>query len=102
MAVKKEFEWRAKALLQLYEAASYIEKEIGSTQAAQNLVRQTYKAIDKICEQPMRGMQSHKRKTIRSILIDDGKRRLYYTIKGKKVIGVFIFDIRQKPSKNPY
>ncbi len=102
MALKKEFEWRSKALLQLYEAASYIEQELGSPQAAQNLVRQAYKIIDKICEQPMRGMQSEKRKTIRSILIDDGHRRLYYTIRGKKVIGVFIFDTRQNPSKNPY
>jgi len=101
MAIKKEFEWRTNALVQFYEAVAHLEKEIGSLQAAQNLVRQTYRAIDKICEHPARGMQSSKRKTILSILIGR-HRRLYYTIKGEKIIGVFFFDTRQNPGKNPY
>ena len=96
----REVVWNKVAVKKLTEIVEYLETEV-SEQAAIKFVKNVAALIEKINKYPEIGRQSKTKRTIRQFRIDKNK-RLYYRIHGNKLVIVFIFDDRQKPSTNPY
>ena len=92
--VKKRFTNRVQKVLE------YLEKEWSHKVAEEFLVK-IDRRIDLLSRQPNIGLLSTKVKGIRGLLITRHN-RLYYKIKGKKVIILNMYDTRINPGKNPY
>ncbi len=92
--------WLKKAEKILDQIVDYLESEQSVT-TAQNFVREIYSAIDLLVHQPMIGRESGLNQSIRFVLVGR-HRRLYYRLRDKKLIIVFLFDTRQSPDKDPY
>jgi len=78
----------------------YLENEVSLT-SAQNLVRAVNMALKQLKGYPTIGRTSPVNDKVRFVLIGRN-RRMYYRIKGKKLIVIFLFDTRQDPKKDPY
>lgn len=92
--VKKRFTKRVQKVL------DYLEKEWSHKVAAEFLLK-IDRRIDLLTKQPKVGVLSAKVKDIRGLLITRHN-RLYYKIKGNKVIILNMYDTRINPKKNPY
>ena len=92
--VKKRFTNRVQKVLE------YLEKE-WSHKVAEEFLQKIDRRIDLLGKQPGIGVLSTKVKEIRGLLITRHN-RLYYKIKGKKVIILNMYDTRINPGKNPY
>jgi plasmid stabilization system protein ParE len=78
----------------------YLEKEWSNKTAANFLLKPDRK-IQLLSEYPFIGVPSSKIKSVGCILITRHN-RMYYMIKGDKIIILNIYDTRIKPAKNPY
>ena len=92
--------WRKKAKRQLDAMLSWLADEV-SQQAAFNLLLKVRKTAEKVYKEPTIGKPSLKFKTIRSYRIDSN-RRLFYSMKGRTLFVVEVFDSRQDPKKMKY
>ena len=92
--VKKRFTNRVQKVL------TYLEKEWSHKVAVEFLLK-IDRRIDLLARQPHVGVLSSKVKNIRGLLITRHN-RLYYKIKGNKVIILNMYDTRINPKKNPY
>lgn len=92
--VKKRFTNRVQKVL------TYLEKEWSHKVAVEFLLK-IDRRIDLLARQPHVGVLSSKVKSIRGLLITRHN-RLYYKIKGNKVIILNMYDTRINPKKNPY
>lgn len=92
--VKKRFTNRVQKVL------AYLEKEWSHKVAVEFLLK-IDRRIELLARQPHVGVLSSKVKDIRGLLITRHN-RLYYKIKGSKVIILNVYDTRINPKKNPY
>lgn len=94
LILKKRFTNRVQKVL------AYLEKEWSHEVAVEFLVK-IDRRIELLSRQPQAGALSTKIKDIRGLLISRHN-RMYYKIKGDKVIILNMFDTRINPKKNPY
>ena len=92
--------WTQRAQHEFDKVVTYYEVEY-SPLAAENLVSDAKKEIEKLKKQPFIGRASQKRPIVRFVLV--GKRyRLYYRVHDEIILVVSFFDTRQNPKKDPY
>ena len=84
----------------LVKVLAYLEKE-WSQQAATNFLKKTDHRLRQLSRQPFTGAPSEKIKDVRAVLITRHN-RLYYKVKGKKVIILNMYDTRMNPKKKKY
>ena len=92
--------WRKEAEKILDDMIAYLENEVSLT-SAQNLARAVHMALEQLKDYPTIGRQSRVNEKVRFILVGRN-RRMYYRVKGKKLIVIYLFDTRQDPNKDPY
>ena len=92
--------WRKQALSHVTEILDYYQKEF-SVQAIDNLIAAIDDTVVKISKYPTIGQPSSKRKSVRSWIIKEHY-RLFYTVKGKNLFVVAVYDMRQHTSKRKY
>lgn len=92
--VKKRFTNKVQKVL------GYLEKEWSQKVAAEFLLK-IDRRIELLVKQPEIGKPSVKIKDVRGLLITRHN-RLYYKIKGNKIIILTMYDTRMNPKKNPY
>ena len=84
----------------LIKVLAYLEKE-WSQQAAANFLKKIDHRIGQLSGQPFTGVPSEKIKDVRAVLITRHN-RLYYKVKGKKVIILNMYDTRMNPKRKKY
>ena len=84
----------------LIKLLAYLEQE-WSQQAATNFLKKTDHPIGQLSSQPFTGVPSEKIKDVRAVLITRHN-RLYYKVKGKKVIILNMYDTRMNPKRKKY
>lgn len=94
IVVKKRFTNKVLKVL------AYLEKEWSHKVAAAFLLK-IDRRIELLIKQPFIGAPSLHLKDIRGVLISRHN-RMYYKIKGNKVIILNMYDTRMNPKKNPY
>lgn len=92
--VKKRFTNKVKNTL------SYLEKE-WSHEVASDFLKKIDRRINQLTKQPYIGTPSEKFSEIRGLLITRHN-RLYYKIKGSKVIILNMYDTRMNPKRKRY
>lgn len=92
--------WTQRGQHEMDAVIAYYETEY-SPLAAENLVRDLKKEIEKLKKQPFIGRASQKRPIVRFVLVR-GRYRLYYRVHEDNLIFVGFFDTRQDPKKDPY
>lgn len=92
--VKKRFTSKVTKVL------AYLEKEWSQKVASEFLLK-IDRRIELLAKQPYVGAPSAKVKDVRGLLITRHN-RLYYKIKGEKVIILNMYDTRMNPKRNPY
>jgi len=92
--VKKRFTKKVQKILY------YLEKEWSHKVAAEFLLK-IDRRIDLLAKHPEIGALSTKAKDVRGLLITRHN-RMYYKIKGGKVIILNLYDTRMNPKKRPY
>ena len=78
----------------------YLE-QTWSLQATVNFPKKTDHRLRQLSGQPFAGAPSEKIKDVRAVLISRHN-RLYYKVKGKKVIVLNMYDTRMNPKKKKY
>lgn len=94
VVLKKRF------LNKVQRVLSYLEKEWTAGVANDFLSKVNYH-LDLLSKQPHIGAISTKEKDVRGLLITRHN-KLYYTVKGSKVIILNMYDTRMNPKRNPY
>jgi plasmid stabilization system protein ParE len=94
VVVKKRFTNKVQKVL------AYLEKEWSNT-VAEDFLLKIDRRIELLIKHPTIGAPSAKVKDIRGFLITRHN-RIYYKIKGDKVIILNMYDTRMNPKKNPY
>lgn len=84
----------------LVKLLAYLEKE-WSHKVAANFLQKIDFRIHQLSGQPLTGILSEKIEGVRSVFITRHN-RLYYTVKGKKVIVLNMYDTRINPKKKKY
>lgn len=84
----------------LVKVLAYLEKE-WSVKEAQNFLTKTDRRLKQLAGQPFTGAPSLKIKDVRAVLITRHN-RLYYKVKGNKVIVLNMYDTRMNPKKKKY
>jgi len=84
----------------LVKLLAYLEQE-WSQQAAANFLKKIDHRLRQLSGQPFTGVLSEKIKEVRVVLITRHN-RLYYKVKGKKVIILNMYDTRMNPKKKKY
>jgi len=84
----------------LVKLLAYLEQEWSHKVAASFLKKIDYR-IQQLSKQPLTGISSEKIQGIRSVFITRHN-RLYYKMKGKKVIVLNMYDTRMNPKKKKY
>lgn len=84
----------------LVKVLAYLEDE-WSQQVAANFLKKIDYRLRQLSGQPFTGVPSEKIKYVRVVLITRHN-RLYYKIKGKKVIILNMYDTRMNPKKKKY
>ena len=79
---------------------SWLNKEWSAKVAGEFIEIIDYR-IDLLCKQPYSGAPSLKVKDVRGLLITPHN-KMYYKVKGSKVIILNMYDTRINPKKNPY
>lgn len=92
--LKKRFTYKLVKLL------AYLEQEWSHKVAAGFLKKIDYR-IQQLSGQPLTGISSEKIEAVRSVFITRHN-RLYYKVKGKKVIVLNMYDTRMNPKKRKY
>ena len=92
--------WRKRATRQFLSMLDWLTQE-GYQKAADSLIVRTDEIAQKVHARPEIGKPSRTFKSVRSYRIDE-HRRLYYSVKGKKLFVVAVLDGRQNPDRNPY
>ena len=92
--IKKRFTNKVQKVL------DWLNKEWSAKVAAEFLEKIDYR-IDVLAKQPFAGAPSSKVKDIRGLLITRHN-KIYYKIKGDKVIILNMYDTRINPKMNPY
>lgn len=92
--VKKRFTNKVQKVL------AYLEKE-WSQKVASEFLQKIDRRILLLTEQPFLGAPSARINEIRGLLITRHN-RMYYKIKGNKVIILNMYDTRMNPKSNPY
>lgn len=92
--IKKRFTNKVQKVL------AWLNKERSAKVAAEFLEKVDYR-IDLLAKQPYSGAPSTKVKDIRGLLITRHN-KMYYKVKGDKVIILNMYDTRLNPKKNPY
>ena len=84
----------------LIKLLAYLEQEWSYKTAAGFLKKIEYR-IQQLSGQPLTGIASEKIDSVRSVFITRHN-RLYYKVKGKKVIVLNMYDTRMNPKKRKY
>jgi plasmid stabilization system protein ParE len=84
----------------LIKLLEYLEKN-WSQQVAATFLTTIDRRIDQLSGQPFTGISSAKIKDVRSVFITRHN-RLYYKVKGKKVIVLNMYDTRMNPKNKRY
>jgi len=84
----------------LVKVLSYLEQE-WLQQVAVNFLKKTDHRLRQLSGQPLTGVASEKIKDVRAVLITRHN-RLYYKVKGKKVIILNTYDTRMNPKRKKY
>jgi plasmid stabilization system protein ParE len=84
----------------LVKLLSYLEKE-WSHKLASNFLQKIDLRIQQLSVQPLTGISSERIEGVRSVFITRHN-RLYYKVKGKKVIVLNMYDTRMNPKKKKY
>jgi plasmid stabilization system protein ParE len=84
----------------LLKVLAYLEKN-WSQQVAANFLKKIDHRLQQLSGQPFTGAASEKIKDVRGVLITRHN-RLYYKVKGKKVIVLNMYDTRMNPKKKKY
>ena len=84
----------------LIKLLAYLEQE-WSKQSAANFLKKIDYRIGQLSGQPFTGVPSEKIKDVRAVLITRHN-RLYYKVKGKKVIILNMYDTRMNPKRKKY
>ena len=92
--IKKRFTNKVQKVL------AWLHKEWSPKVAAEFLEKVDYR-IDLLAKQPYAGAPSAKVKDIRGLLITRHN-KMYYKVKGDRVIILNMYDTRINPKKNPY
>ena len=92
--------WRKRAQIALGEMLDWLWG-VGYHSAADVLLQNIDKTLTKLLKNPTIGRPSKRFKTIRSYKIDE-HRRIFYSMKGKKLFVIQIFDSRQNPDRSMF
>ena len=84
----------------LVKLLAYLEQE-WSHKVAASFLKKIDLRIQQLSGQPLTGISSSKIEGIRSVFITRHN-RLYYKVKGKKVIVLNMYDTRMNPKKKKY
>ena len=84
----------------LVKLLAYLEKE-WSHKVAANFLQKIDRRIQQLSGQPLTGISSERIEGVRSVFITRHN-RLYYKVKGKKVIVLNMYDTRINPKKKKY
>ena len=84
----------------LVKVLSYLEQG-WSEQVAVNFLKKINHRLRQLSGQPFTGIPSEKIKDVRTVLITRHN-RLYYKVKGKKVIVLNMYDTRMNPKRKKY
>ncbi len=84
----------------LIKLLAYLEKE-WSHKVAANFLQKIDLRIQQLSKQPFTGISSERIEGVRSVFITRHN-RLYYKVKGKKVIVLNMYDTRMNPKKKKY
>lgn len=84
----------------LLNLLAYLEKEWSHKVAASFLKKIDFR-IEQLSGQPLTGISFERIEGVRSVFITRHN-RLYYKVKGKKVIVLNMFDTRMNPKKKKY
>jgi plasmid stabilization system protein ParE len=94
IVTKKRFENKVKKLLE-YLLLNWYDK------VADNFILVMEEKMELLSEQPFIGSEVIPNSDIRTYLITKHN-RIYYRIKGNKIIFINMFDTRMDPQKNPF
>ena len=94
-----QIKWTKGAEEKFLSIIAYVEMEWG-TKSASDFVDESDDVIDLISAFPEIGNLEKKEKGIRSFLITK-QTKLFYRIKGERLILLTFFDTRQNPKKKP-
>lgn len=84
----------------LVKLLTYLEQE-WSHKVATNFLQKIDLRIQQLTRQPLTGISSERVEGVRSVFITRHN-RLYYKVKGKKVIVLNMYDTRMNPKKKKY
>jgi plasmid stabilization system protein ParE len=84
----------------LVKLLAYLEQE-WSHKVAANFLQKIDLRIAQLSKQPLTGISSTVLKDVRSVFITRHN-RVYYKVKGKKVIVLNMYDTRMNPKKKKY
>ena len=84
----------------LIKLLAYLEKE-WSPKVAANFLQKIDLRIQQLSGQPLTGISSERIEGVRSVFITRYN-RLYYKVKGKKVIVLNMYDTRMNPNTKKY
>lgn len=84
----------------LVKLLAYLEKE-WSHKVASGFLQKIDIRIKQLSKQPLTGISSTVLKDVRSVFITKHN-RVYYMVKGKKVIVLNMYDTRMNPKKKKY
>lgn len=89
--------WTKRAFLRLNDLIEHLEREWGKDVTGR-FVSHVFRTIDLISEFPQIGSVEIAEENIRGFLISE-QTKLFYRIKGRRIILLTLFDTRQNPSK---
>lgn len=84
----------------LVKVLAYLEQE-WSQKVASNFLKKIDNRLLQLSGQPFTGVSSEKINGVRAVLITRHN-RLYYKVKGKKVIVLNMYDTRMNPKRKKY
>ncbi len=94
--------WEDKVLSQIVEVAEYIFENYGQS-TADKFVQTLLQQSRRLLQFPESGRPSRHDNQIRFILVGKNKRhRLYYEIRNKNIVFIYLFDTKQSTSNDPF
>jgi Txe/YoeB family toxin of Txe-Axe toxin-antitoxin module len=95
-----EIIFKKRFINKLLKVLTYLEMEWSHNVAA-NFLKKIDLRITQLSKQPFTGIASEKMESIRSVFITRHN-RVYYKVKGEKVIVLNMYDTRMNPKKKKY